>query len=117
MKINEQEKTNKMEKINHMEITNDKNEKIHYEIRFVETDDGYRLEAAGDKHALNRMGIGPNMLNRSRKRGHGPARGRRGPGRRGRGRGFRRQGMHQRRTAMARRGYMMNNQSDFNHFA
>jgi hypothetical protein len=117
IKINEQDKTNKMEKINNMETTNDKNEKIHYEIRFVETDDGYRLEATGNKHALNRMGIGPNMLNRRRKRGHGAARGRRGPGRRNHGRAFRRHQMHHRRAAMTGHGDTRHNQGDFNNIA
>lgn len=55
------------------------NEKVHYEIKFVETEDGYRLEASGDKDALRRLGIGPNMVGKRRGRGQG----RRGNGRRG----------------------------------
>jgi hypothetical protein len=45
------------------------NEKVHYEIKFVETDEGFRLEASGDKDALRRLGIGPNMVGRKQKRG------------------------------------------------
>lgn len=63
-------------------------EKIHYEIRFVETEDGYRLEAKGDKRMLKRLGIGPNMLRRGRS-GHRRHRGFRfGPRRRFRGHGY-----------------------------
>ncbi len=43
-------------------------EKVHYEIKFVETEDGYRLEASGDKEALKRLGIGPRMVGRGRGR-------------------------------------------------
>ena len=37
-------------------------ENVLYEIKFVETADGYRLEASGDKALLHRLGIGPRML-------------------------------------------------------
>jgi hypothetical protein len=54
------ENFNKMEKNN----TQSMDEKVHYEIKFVETEDGYRLEATGNKRALKRLGIGPRMVGR-----------------------------------------------------
>ena len=46
--------------------------KVHFEISFTETEDGYILEANGDKDALRRLGIGPRMLEakRGRRRHH-----------------------------------------------
>jgi hypothetical protein len=62
--MNEKEIENlkNMEKNN----TNNMDEKVHYEIKFVETEDGYRLEASGDKKALKRLGISPSMVGRKR---------------------------------------------------
>ena len=63
--------------------------KVLYEIRFVETEDGYRLIAKGDKKGLRRMGFGPmSMLGAGRRVRHD----------RGRGRHMRR--MRARRAAM-----------------
>ena len=70
-------------------------EKVHFEIKFTETADGYRLEAIGDKEALRKLGISPNMLNRKMGRS-GP----RGPRREPHGR--------RRRAAMAKRRHRMN---------
>jgi hypothetical protein len=67
--MNEKEK----ETINNMEMekTNDMEEKVHYEIKFTETEDGYVLEASGDKKALKRLGIGPNMVGKKFPPGRG----------------------------------------------
>jgi len=63
--------------------------KVLYEIRFVETEDGYRIIAKGDKKGLRRMGFGPmSMLGAGRRVHHSRSRGRR----------MRR--MHARRAAM-----------------
>jgi len=64
--------TNETESMKNMENKDNNNmdEKVHYEIKFVETEEGYRLEATGDKKALNRLGIGPNMVGRKRRGGH-----------------------------------------------
>jgi hypothetical protein len=43
-------------------------EKIHFAITFTETDDGYKLEASGDKDTLHRLGISPRMLDKRRMR-------------------------------------------------
>jgi hypothetical protein len=64
-------------------------EKVIHEVRFIETDDGFRIEVKGDKEAMRQMGgpcmgMGPGM-------GHGFGRGRRF-GRRMRHRRFRRMG-------------------------
>lgn len=94
MKDNEKENLNNMEKNN----TNSMDEKVHYEIKFVETEDGYRLEASGDKEALKRLGIGPNMVGRKRR-----------PGRGRRSRQWRRMNRRQRRqAAMGQRFNRMN---------
>ena len=105
MKENEIEKIKETEK-NNTDNMSENNEKVHYEIKFVETEDGYRLEATGDKAALKRLGIGPNMVGRGRKHGRGRAkgpRGRRGHGPRWarRGPGSRAAMMGQRRRAVA----------------
>jgi hypothetical protein len=63
--MEEKENLNKMEKNN----TNNMDEKVHYEIKFTETEDGFRLEATGDKKALKRLGIGPNMVGRRHQSG------------------------------------------------
>ena len=55
-------------------------EKIIHEVRFIETDDGFRIEVKGDKERIRKMGFGPGM-------GFGPFMGC-GPGR-GRGRKWR----------------------------
>ena len=68
-------------------------DKIIQEVRFLETDDGYRIEINGDKEQLRQMGIGPGMpflrglMGFGRRKGgkrHGPHRHHRhhGPGRR-----------------------------------
>ena len=47
-------------------------EKVIGEIRFVETDDGFRIEMKGDKERLKEMGWGPGMIGpRHRGMGHG----------------------------------------------
>jgi len=67
-------------------------EKVLYEIRFVETEDGFRLEATGDKKGLRRMGFGPlSMLGAGRRVQHG----------RGGRAGHRMRRMRARRAAMA----------------
>ena len=50
-------------------------EKVVGEIRFIETDDGFRIEVKGDKERLKEMGWGPGM-GRGRGHGHGHGRGR-----------------------------------------
>lgn len=37
-------------------------EKVLQEIRFIETNDGFRIEAKGDKEQLKAMGLGPGMF-------------------------------------------------------
>ena len=75
MNLEEKENANlnKMEKnnIDNMEKnnTNNMDEKVHYEIKFTETEDGYFLEATGDKKTLRRLGIGPNMVGRRQRSG------------------------------------------------
>lgn len=63
-------------------------EKVIHEVRFIETDDGFRIEVKGDKESLRKMGCGPGM-------GFGPGPGfrswrwgRRGPGKHRHGHGF-----------------------------
>ncbi|MCA9923450.1 MAG: hypothetical protein KC421_13815 [Anaerolineales bacterium] len=34
-------------------------EKVIHEVRFIETDEGYRIEINGDKDQMNRMGFDP----------------------------------------------------------
>ena len=48
-------------------------EKVVGEIRFIETDDGFRIEMKGDKERLKEMGWGPGMMGL---RGKGMGRGR-----------------------------------------
>jgi hypothetical protein len=36
-------------------------DKVLHEIRFIETDDGFRVEVKGDKERLKEMGWGPGM--------------------------------------------------------
>ncbi len=70
-------------------------EKVIYEVRVTETDDGYRIEVKGDKKHLRKMGVGHGMHcgpgmgfgpgrrhhgHHGRHHGHHPRRGRRGPG-------------------------------------
>jgi hypothetical protein len=51
-------------------------EKVLYQIRYVETADGFRVEATGDKDELRKMGFGPHsMMGFGRRVQHG-----RGPG-------------------------------------
>jgi hypothetical protein len=45
-------------------------EKILHEVRFIETDDGFRIEYKGDKERMRKMGFGPGM--RFGRHGHGP---------------------------------------------
>lgn len=37
-------------------------EKVLHEIRFIETDDGFRLEINGDKEKMREMGFDPGMM-------------------------------------------------------
>lgn len=37
-------------------------EKVLHEIRFIETDDGFRLEINGDKEKMREMGFNPDMM-------------------------------------------------------
>jgi hypothetical protein len=48
-------------------------EKVVGEIRFIETDDGFRIELKGDKGRLKEMGWGPSMMG-PRGMGHGRGR-------------------------------------------
>jgi len=36
-------------------------EKVIHEVRFIETDDGFRIEVKGDKERIRKMGFGPGM--------------------------------------------------------
>lgn len=36
-------------------------EKVIHEVRFIETDDGFRIEVKGDKERMKKMGFGPGM--------------------------------------------------------
>ncbi len=36
-------------------------EKVIHEVRFIETDDGFRIEVKGDKERIKKMGFGPGM--------------------------------------------------------
>lgn len=36
-------------------------EKVIHEVRFIETDDGFRIEVKGDKERIREMGFGPGM--------------------------------------------------------
>ena len=54
-------------------------EKVIAEIRFIETDDGFRIETKGDKKHIRKMGLWPGMRHWRRARkawmhgyGHGP---------------------------------------------
>jgi hypothetical protein len=47
-------------------------EKVVHEGRFIETDDGYRIEVKGDKERLKEMGFGPGMMGFGRGMGFGP---------------------------------------------
>jgi hypothetical protein len=54
-------------------------EKVLHEVRFIETDDGFRIEMKGDKEKIRKMGFGPAMgmmgfgpgRHRKHHRGHG----------------------------------------------
>ncbi len=37
-------------------------EKVIHEVRFIETDEGFRIEVNGDKERLRGMGFGPGMM-------------------------------------------------------
>lgn len=37
-------------------------ERVIHEVRFVETDDGFRVEVKGDKERMREMGFGPGMM-------------------------------------------------------
>jgi len=37
-------------------------EKVLHEVRFIETDDGFRIEVKGDKELIKKMGFGPGMM-------------------------------------------------------
>lgn len=45
-------------------------EKVLHEVRFIETDDGFRIEVKGDKEKIRRMGFGPGWS----RMGFGPGR-------------------------------------------
>jgi hypothetical protein len=61
-------------------------ERVIHEVRFIETDDGFRIEVKGDKERMREMGFGPGMMglghgmmghgrhhrHRHGGRGHGP---------------------------------------------
>lgn len=51
-------------------------QKVIHEIRFVETEDGFRIEVKGDKQRMREMGFRP----RCRRRFHPRGRRKRGPG-------------------------------------
>lgn len=73
-------------------------EKVIQEIRFIETDDGFRIEATGDKEQLKAMGFGPEMFRM--------------------GRGFGRKGHHRRHRPgphMRRKMWHMHNQWHADH--
>ena len=36
-------------------------EKVVHEVRFIETEDGFRIEVKGDKERMREMGFGPDM--------------------------------------------------------
>jgi hypothetical protein len=36
-------------------------EKVLHEVRFIETDDGFRVEIKGDKEKIREMGFGPGL--------------------------------------------------------
>jgi hypothetical protein len=63
-------------------------EKVLQEIRFIETDEGFRIEVNGDKEQLKAMGFGPGMF------GFGRGFGRRQHGKPGAGRHMRRRMRH-----------------------
>jgi hypothetical protein len=69
MKMNLEEKENANLNMMEKNNTNNMDKKVHYEIKFTETEDGYLLEATGDKKALKRLGIGPNMVGRRQRSG------------------------------------------------
>lgn len=98
MKDNEKENMKNMENNNE----NSMDEKVHYEIKFVEYEDGYRLEASGDKEVLKRLGIGPLMVTNLGNKKRPPAHGRRGR----RWRGMNR--LHRRPAGAKRRFRSMN---------
>jgi hypothetical protein len=37
-------------------------DKVVHEVKFVETDDGFRIEVKGDKELLKKMGFGPGLM-------------------------------------------------------
>ena len=53
-------------------------EKVIHEVRFIETDDGFRIEVKGDKERMRQMGFGPGMMGfgprmrHHRRHGQGP---------------------------------------------
>jgi hypothetical protein len=47
-------------------------EKVIHEVRFIETDDGFRIEVKGDKERLKEMGFGPGMMGFGHGMGFGP---------------------------------------------
>jgi hypothetical protein len=101
MKDIEKENMDYMEKKNKQSM----DEKIHYEIKFIENEEGYRLEASGDKEVLKRLGIGPNMvINLGPKRSR-PTQGRRARRRRGMNR------LHRRPVGTKRRLRSINDSS------
>jgi hypothetical protein len=45
-------------------------ERVIHEVRFVETDDGFRIEVKGDKECIREMGFGPGMMGHRRHHRH-----------------------------------------------
>ena len=37
-------------------------EKVIHEVRFIETEDGFRIEVKGDKERIRQIGFGPGMM-------------------------------------------------------
>ncbi len=37
-------------------------EKVIHEVRFIETEDGFRVEVTGDKERIRQIGFGPGMM-------------------------------------------------------
>ena len=101
MKDSEKEKQNNMEKHNDKSM----DEKILYEIKLVENDDGYRLEASGDKEVLKQLGFGPDMVSNLGNRKRRPAHGRQARPWREMNR------LHRQRTGARRRFHRINNRA------
>ncbi len=69
-------------------------EKVIHEVRFIETDDGFRVEVKGDKERIKKMGFGPGMMGFGSGMGFGPGMMGFGPGMRFKRKRHRRHGRH-----------------------